>query len=685
MATPDPVRLGRYDITGVLGKGAMGVVYEGFDPRLNRRVAIKTILKSHLDEQTAKTHSLRFVREAQAVAKLSHPHIVQVHDFGEEGDIAYLVMEFIKGKELKRFFDANERFDLKEAVRIMCELCDALDFAHQAGIVHRDVKPANVMLDSQMRTKLTDFGVARVQDPAAAPMTQAGTMVGTPAYMSPEQITGRPVDGRSDVFSAGIVLYQLLTGEVPFPGAGAWTVAKKIMQEEPALPSTIDTAISPLFDAVVNKALAKNPDQRYPSARALGTALRRAFEGKADQAAEETVLQLPRKPAAEPPKPSAQDADVEFWRAIQDSSDPSEFEFYLRKFPGGVYAELATHKLAKLQATVVKTLHEGGSTSAVSAANRSRTLVKSAAIGAAVAAIGVVGWFIWKPMATEKWATPIPPAANAEVANAATKSIAPQERAEPAPAEKTAAKRTLAAPATSQRGDKHSASEAALAGDDYYSKRMWADAAREYRIAAKQNHPQAQRRLGWLYAQGLGVEKSEEQALRWYRKAAEQNDAAAQENIGLFYQEGRAGLAVDYPEALRWFRKAAVQNDPAAQNSIGLFYQLGRAGLAVDYQEAMRWYRKAAEQGDPLAQANVGYMYQEALGVARSYDEALRWYRKAAEQHNSFALRNIGVYYENGWGGLPRDLAEARNWYKEAASRGDAAAKQSLVRLGGAP
>src|SRR3954465_6077275 len=144
---PDLKTLGRYNIERILGKGAMGVVYEGVAPPLGRRVAIKTILKSHLDEDTARDYSMRFVREAQAVARLNHPNIVQVYDFGEEADISFLVMEFIKGKELKNFFDANERFDLKEAVRVMCELCDALEFAHNAGIIHRDIKPANVMID----------------------------------------------------------------------------------------------------------------------------------------------------------------------------------------------------------------------------------------------------------------------------------------------------------------------------------------------------------------------------------------------------------------------------------------------------------------------------------------------------------------------------------------------------------
>src|SRR5712692_114018 len=372
-AAPDLKTLGRYNIERVLGKGAMGVVYEGVDPRLGRRVAIKTILKSHLDEDTGKDFAMRFVREAQAVARLNHPNIVQVYDFGEEGDIAYLVMEFIKGKELKNFFDANERFDLKEVVRIMSELCEALDFAHNAGIVHRDIKPANVMLDSQARTKLTDFGVARVQDSdkTSVERTQAGTMVGTPAYMSPEQITGGTIDKRTDVFSAGIILYQFLTGEKPFTGSGAWTIAKKIIQEEPPLPSSINTSVTPLFDAVVNRALAKDPEQRYQSARDLAIGLRKALDGKADadDDSDRTVVgpitapgpvqrpapaaKLAAAPAegtgAKTGSQSQQEVELEFWRAIKDGNDPDDFDLYVQQFPTGIYAALAKRKIAKLR------------------------------------------------------------------------------------------------------------------------------------------------------------------------------------------------------------------------------------------------------------------------------------------------------------------------------------------------
>ncbi|HYS58538.1 MAG TPA: protein kinase, partial [Burkholderiales bacterium] len=350
-----PQTLGRYQLERVLGKGAMGIVYEALDPKLHRKVAIKTILISQLDEETAKDFSMRFVREAHAVARLNHPNIVQVYDFGEEGDIAYLVMEFIRGDELKSTLTTGRQFDRKECVRIMCELLDALDFAHEAGVVHRDIKPANVMLDSQGRTKLTDFGVARVTDAdrTHAERTQAGTMVGTPAYMSPEQIQGLRIDRRTDIFSAGVILYQFLTGQKPFTGEGAWTVAKKIIQDDPPMPSSLNVALSPEFDQVVAKALAKNPDQRFATAREFSQALKRAAEGKPAIPEVEATLVVPREPAVSqathPEALRSGEMELEFWRSIKDSNDPNDFELYVRQFPQGVYASLAARKAAKLR------------------------------------------------------------------------------------------------------------------------------------------------------------------------------------------------------------------------------------------------------------------------------------------------------------------------------------------------
>jgi len=365
----DLKRIGRYDIERVLGEGAMGVVYEGNDTRLQRKVAIKTILKSALDGDSAKEYSMRFAREAKAVARLNHPNIVQVFDFAEEGDVAYIVMELVRGRELKTFFDAKERFELKESVHIMGELCEALHFAHEAGIIHRDIKPANVMIDAQGRVKLTDFGVARVTDTerTLSDKTQAGTVVGTPAYMSPEQIQGLTLDRRSDIFSAGVILYEFLCGGKPFTGSNAWTIAKKILNEKPEPPSSRNPALSPLFDAVVAKALARDAGQRYQTARELGFALQRAFEGGVGT---EEVENPPRMPAM-PGQPAvpADDGDatavrtvvlpsaaprtkateLEFWRSIKDGSDAADFQLYIDQFPHGIYVALARRKIARLQ------------------------------------------------------------------------------------------------------------------------------------------------------------------------------------------------------------------------------------------------------------------------------------------------------------------------------------------------
>src|SRR5437868_1720400 len=262
--------LGRYAIKGVLGKGAMGLVYDAHDAQLDRRVAIKTILTRNLDEATAKHYAMRFRREVRAVARLNPPHIVQVYEFGTEGGLAYIVMEFIQGRELKDILDAKEGLELGKIFKLMGELLDALDFAHEAGVIHRDVKPANVMIDAKGHAKLADFGVARVTESGAdqAEATRAGAMVGTPSYMSPEQIQGQTIDRRTDIFSAGILFYQLLTGQKPFEGTGMG-LAMKIVQDDPVWPTKL-VQIPPVIDGVVQRALAKAPEERYQTARAFG-------------------------------------------------------------------------------------------------------------------------------------------------------------------------------------------------------------------------------------------------------------------------------------------------------------------------------------------------------------------------------------------------------------------------------
>jgi serine/threonine-protein kinase len=324
----------------------MGLVYDGADPRLDRRVAIKTILTSPLDEATARHYSMRFKREVRAVARLNHPNIVQVYDFGTEGDLAYIVMEYIKGKELKDHFDAKEQLDLRTILRLMTELLDALEFAHEAGVIHRDIKPANVMLDSGGHVKLTDFGVARITDADGeqGEATRAGAMIGTPSYMSPEQIQGQAIDRRTDIFSAGILFYQLLTGKKPFEGT-QWALAKKIVQDDPVWPSSL-VQIPPEIDRVVARALAKAPEHRYQSARRFAAALQRIAEGKRPEDPDETV---PLSPAALAAGAKGSEAETEFWNEVKDSKDPEDLKLYIEQFPAGVFLELAQRKVAELR------------------------------------------------------------------------------------------------------------------------------------------------------------------------------------------------------------------------------------------------------------------------------------------------------------------------------------------------
>jgi serine/threonine protein kinase len=341
--------LGRYKIQGVLGKGAMGLVYDGLDPNLGRRVAIKTILTRKLDPEAARMISVRFEREVRAVARLNHRNIVQVYDFGTEGDLAYIVMEFIQGKELQDYFEAKHQFDVKTVFRLMIELLDALEFAHEAGIIHRDIKPANVMVDAGGHAKLTDFGVARVADPDApqAEATRVGTMVGTPSYMSPEQIQGQTLDRRTDVFSAGIIFYQFLTGKKPFDAANQWGLQAKIIQEDPVWPSAL-VQVPPAFDRVVARALAKDVEQRYQSARSFADALKRILAGKPPEDPDE-VLAKPL-PATSSPAPGAQgsEAETEFWDEVKGSDDPEDLKLYIEQFPHGVFVAEAKRKIAAL-------------------------------------------------------------------------------------------------------------------------------------------------------------------------------------------------------------------------------------------------------------------------------------------------------------------------------------------------
>jgi serine/threonine-protein kinase len=271
-------RIGRYKIVGELGRGAMGIVYHAIDPNIGRPVAIKTIHFGggrNAEEQNRLRE--RLFREARSAGILSHPGIVTIYDVEQQGDLAYIAMEFVDGPTLDQVLSEAYPISPERMFSILGQTAVALDYAHQKGIVHRDIKPANIMIARDGTAKITDFGIAKIT--ASDQLTMTGNIVGTPHYMSPEQVQGQPVDGRSDQFSLAVIAFEMLTGEKPYAGEHLTTVVYKIVAEEPAAPHRLNPTIGIAIESVLRKSLSKKPDLRYPTCQEFAGALERACAG----------------------------------------------------------------------------------------------------------------------------------------------------------------------------------------------------------------------------------------------------------------------------------------------------------------------------------------------------------------------------------------------------------------------
>ena len=277
-----PQTIGRYEIISELGHGAMGSVYRAHDPTMDRTVAIKTILAAALSGPLAQEYRERFIREARAAGRLSHPGIVTVYDVSEQDGTPYLVMEFVSGRSLAAAMDAGERFSIDRIYELGQQIAEALGYAHRNGVVHRDVKPANILLAAPgpgevERAKLADLGVAKL---TATQITTTGQLLGTPAFMPPEQFTGVPIDGRADLFSLGVILYWLATGDKPFAGDTITAVSYKIVHSEPPPPRRINPAVPVALERIIMKCLEKDPAIRYATGEALAADLAAGHSGR---------------------------------------------------------------------------------------------------------------------------------------------------------------------------------------------------------------------------------------------------------------------------------------------------------------------------------------------------------------------------------------------------------------------
>ena len=342
--------IGRYRIESVLGRGAMGVVYKGYDEGIDRYVAIKTVHRNLLSGEEGADWLQRFRREARAAGRCLHQNIVTVFEFGEQDGMPYIVMEFVEGRELNDIIRGAERPDRRHAVDIVSQVLDALNYAHANGIVHRDIKPGNIIILKDGTVKVTDFGIARIDSTS---MTAHGSVVGTPSYMSPEQFTGGEIDRRSDIFSTGVVLFELLTGQKPFPGKSATEVMYKLLNHQPPAVTSLNPTLPIAMNAVVLKALSREPADRFGTADEFKTMLGQAA-AMAPAEDDMTVVMAP-PPPPEPEAPATARSGIHDEATLRMVSDALSYHI-------GPVAKVVVEQAAK-QVLDVDTLFDTVATS----------------------------------------------------------------------------------------------------------------------------------------------------------------------------------------------------------------------------------------------------------------------------------------------------------------------------------
>ena len=299
-------QLGRYVIQSELGRGAMGVVYKATDSALERTVAVKTVNMA-LERDGADRYEARFYQEARAAAGLNHPNIVTVHDIGKAGEVVFMAMEYIEGVELRSLIGEGRPLRLAQVLSIAAQIAEGLAYAHGKGVVHRDIKPANIMVLANGPVKITDFGIARRR--LAPDLTQTGTLLGSPKYMSPEQVIGKRADQRSDIFSLGVILYEMLAGVAPFSGENVTALMYQIVNFVPPAPGRINAEVPPLLDHIAAKLLAKPVEERYQDAAEAARDLREC-ERQLSASAPMTLPPLAARPLASAPLPQIADAQA---------------------------------------------------------------------------------------------------------------------------------------------------------------------------------------------------------------------------------------------------------------------------------------------------------------------------------------------------------------------------------------
>jgi serine/threonine-protein kinase len=536
-------RMGRYLVTAELGRGAMGIVYDAVDPLIGRNVALKIIhFQAVSDSKEIDFLRDRLFREARAAGKLFHPGIVVILDVGQEGETAYIAMERVEGTTLLQLLATSDKLPTAQVIDILRQTASALDYAHQNGVVHRDIKPGNIMLHKGNVVKVADFGIAK--STATAYGTIPGMMLGTPSYMSPEQIEAAPVDGRSDQFALAVVAFEMLSGTRPFQGDSIATLAHMIAYGPRPSLRTANPMFGPAVDEVLHRALARSPKDRYATCMEFVSAL------------DEALNRAPEPP----PLPSPSDAPTAALEAPPAKTVQYPSTAWVKYVLGA--AGLVTIGIAASLYWIYK-----------------QPVKKAAAPVAAPQTAAQV--------ATPKVAPPVsePPTASAPAQVPA--GVTPAQPAPPKPDTRTLAKQYY-----------NSAMEKKRAG-------QLKAAVPLFQQAANLGEVRAMEELGELYLED-GPTKNEKEAARWFHKAADAGSATGMLYLGSMYTDG-TGVTQSDDQAAHWWGKAADAGNAAGMYDLGTLYEEGR-GVPRSAAKAKELYQKAANLGNDEAKKRLAHM-----------------------------------------------------------------------------
>jgi len=638
-----PGRIGKYEVVSRIGQGGMGVVYSALDPDLGRHVAIKLI--SGFDAHSPRYDEAlsRFRRESRAAAMLSHPNVVNVFDLGRiaesEGGAPYLVMELVDGDSLEHIIDAGNAPGPQDSLRIMKQVAEALDYAHSAGIVHRDVKPANIIVRRDGVVKLTDFGIARIVNDQ---VTRTGMMMGTPAYMSPEQIRGEHVDWRSDQFSFAVVAWLMLSeGTLPFEGPTDFSLMQQITTAEPPPLKARSGNYPSGVEQTLLRGLAKRPEERFPTCWDFFRTLEASLQGAMGPATATAPTTLEsQSPRVTPFPPTARLGTVPPRVRLAETTAAPVPQMETTRPPSPSVPAVSPNRTGR--AVFV------GATAGIAC---------MAAIWAGVHLTGSGAGKTQPPSVAVPKTTP-QIVARVQAPPPGTKPVSEAAPYRPGP---------TPAPASSSEGAK---AKVPPTNPDGRAKAESQGRVVPAAIEPKLIPPPVESFTPLNSAHPAVTETKTPQAPVFDANAA-------------FSRGQQLFNAKDYSGALPLLHQSADAGNRDAMHLMGWFYHNG-LGVAVDYHAAMDWYRRASELGNAASMSNLGVLYQNGWGTPVDYGAAMQWYRRAADGGFGMAMNNIGSLYENGLG-VPQNRTEAMAWYQKAANLGVEAARQNLQRVSALP